>query len=297
MHIFKLVPIVCIFGLVTGDTWPELRTTFGINVFGEAFHSRPLTVDETIKEGWQLLDGGCEDNFLGNRYVDPDDPSLVLIYDAAGYICGVQSTLLKKDIADNVLLDNNPYYQSGDFKGEPAFFTTAYFVDPSLICTAGRSRAQFESQGLGDRLLFQNGPTADDHLVAPLTQEEAEADPAWYDHFCFLGMGDHFMQFNYQPDQDCFSVIPIQILYDDGVINGFVWQHIASLPGNKWEHPDEKAIQAIIDRPPTCLNTLANTVGLSTMHHYFRSMPWFTTCPLWRHHRSRVASYRRLMHQ
>ena len=40
------------------------------------------------------------------------------------------------------------------------------------------------------------GPTAEgDHLLElPLTKEAAEADPAWYDHYCFVGMGDHFIQ-------------------------------------------------------------------------------------------------------
>ena len=28
-----------------------------------------------------------------------------------------------------------------------------------------------------------------------------------------------------------------------GQINGFVWQHMANLPGDKWEHPDELAIR------------------------------------------------------
>ena len=56
-----------------------------------------------------------------------------------------------------------------------------------------------------------------------------EQTPGWFDHFCFIGMGDHFMQFNYQPGQDCASVLPIQILYDGDDINGFVWQHSGNL--------------------------------------------------------------------
>ena len=40
------------------------------------------------------------------------------------------------------------------------------------------------------------GPTAEGEnlLELPLTKEAADADPAWYDHLCFPGMGDHFMQ-------------------------------------------------------------------------------------------------------
>ena len=40
------------------------------------------------------------------------------------------------------------------------------------------------------------GPTAEgaNLLELPLTKAAAEADPAWYYHLCFPGMGDHFMQ-------------------------------------------------------------------------------------------------------
>ena len=37
----------------------------------------------------------------------------------------------------------------------PAYLTTMYFVDPSIICTGGRTQEQFDSQGTGDRLVIQ----------------------------------------------------------------------------------------------------------------------------------------------
>merc|ERR1711915_286069 len=107
-----------------------------------------------------------------------------------------------------------------------------------------------KAQGTGDRLVAQIGETPESLLDVPITRANAEADPAWYDHYCFIGMGDHFLQFNYQPDQDCFSVLPLQLLFSEGVLNGFVWQHVANLPGDKWEHPDATAVGFIIDRPP-----------------------------------------------
>ena len=39
----------------------------------------------------------------------------------------------------------------------PAYLTTMYFVDPSIICAGGRSQEQFDSQGTGDRLVIQVG--------------------------------------------------------------------------------------------------------------------------------------------
>ena len=41
-----------IYSLVTGEKWPALKTTFGVNVFGSAFHDRPRT---------QVLYSRCQD--------------------------------------------------------------------------------------------------------------------------------------------------------------------------------------------------------------------------------------------
>ena len=115
---------------------------------------------------------------------------------------------------------------------------------------------------------MQVGPSVDYLVSLPLSKAEAALDPAWYDHYCFAGMGDHFLQFDYTPDQDCTSVLPLQvlpashnllriiihnfsssqILYDDGydgIVNGYVWQHFATLGSSWlgpldsiWEHPN-----------------------------------------------------------
>ena len=130
-------------------------------------------------------------------------------------------------------LATQPTYAQSEWMGQTAWFATAYFVDPTVICAGGRSEADWEAQGTGDRLLVQNGAT--DNLISiPLTQAEADMDASWYNHFCFLGMGEHYLQFDYTPSQACDSVLPFQILYDEGVITGFVWQHIATLPGDRW---------------------------------------------------------------
>jgi hypothetical protein len=69
----------------------------------------------------------------------------------------------------------NPYYTLDDFFGEEAYFATAYFVNTSIICDGGRTEAEFNEQGTGDRLSFQNGPTAHDLESIPLTQEAMDA--------------------------------------------------------------------------------------------------------------------------
>ena len=62
-----------------------------------------------------------------------------------------------------------------------AFLTTAYFVDPSVICT-GRTQEEFDMECTGNRLLFQNGPTSADTIKAPLTIEEADTNVSRKSH-------------------------------------------------------------------------------------------------------------------
>jgi len=278
--------------LCLAQYWPALKTTYSLNPFS-GFNSQPRTSSEAEAAGWELL-ASCDGKFLGHRYANPADFSLVLIYDDAGYIAGSQSVLPLQYI-DSSLVDmsGNPAYQLDMWKDQEAYFTTVYFSDPAVICNGGRSSDEFESQGTGDRLMVQVGETPDSLLNIPLIRAEADMDSTWFDHYCFIGMGDHYLQFNYQPDQDCFAVLPLQILYSEGVINGFVWQHTAMLPGDQWEHPDETAISLIIDRPPACVMELAKNPGLSTMHHYFYDYPWLTLCPL--KYQKNLGGYKKLM--
>ena len=231
--------------LANSAEWPDLKTTFGLNPFAGAFHSQPRTASDAESEGWVLM-ASCDGTFLGHRYARVSDESLVLIYDDAGYIAGVQSVMLES-WTDPSTPPIHEAYTKTEWMGQAAWMTTAYFVDPAIICNGGRSNADYIAQGTGDRLLVQLGAT--DNLVSiPMFQTEADITPGWFDHLCFPGMGDHYLQFDYTPDQDCNSVMPFQILYDGGVLVGFVWQHFANLPGDMWEHPNALAVLGIIDR-------------------------------------------------
>ena len=50
----------------------------------------------------------------------------------------------------------------------------------------------------------------------PLNVSEASADPNWHPHLCFPGMGSHFIQFDFTPDQDCMMVLPLQVTFQNG---------------------------------------------------------------------------------
>ena len=49
----------------------------------------------------------------------------------------------------------------------------------------------------------------------PLNMSEALADPKWFQHLCFPGMGSHFIQFDFTPDQDCMMVLPLQVTFQN----------------------------------------------------------------------------------
>ncbi len=47
-------------------------------------------------------------------------------------------------------------------------------------------------------------------------------------------MGNHFFQYDYSQDQDCNKVFPAQIVYEDNLLKGFVWQHVADIAGDRF---------------------------------------------------------------
>jgi len=256
----------------------NLRTTFGLNPLGNIFEPQPRTEQDAINYGYSRINtDGCSGTFLGFGYGDPAEPSFVALYDEAGYIAGVQNVVLKS--VKPTVTDSQTVYQSGMFFDQEAWFNTLYFVDPEVICAGGRTEAQWEEQGTADRLWLQDGPVADKNYIdCPLTQADADSQARWYKHFCFPGMGTHYMEFDYTPDQGCDAVLPIQLMYDDGEITGFVWQQNVKLPGERWEHPDRKGVNLIVSDAPTCVNELADAGELSTLHHFFFEYPWLETC-------------------
>merc|ERR1712002_526641 len=181
LTMLRAVSLLCLsLALVCADKWPALKTTFSLNPFG-GFNNQPRTASEAESAGWELL-ASCEGKFLGHRYANPADFSIVLIFDDAGYIAGTQS-VIPLQYVDSTIVDysGNPAYQLDMWYDQEAYITTAYFVDPSIICAGGRSSDAWESQGTGDRLMVQVGETPDSLLNIPLTRGEADMDPAWYD--------------------------------------------------------------------------------------------------------------------
>lgn len=198
---------------------------------------------------------------------------MVILLDGNGYIAGIQ-TVVMKEYAMNDVFDfaNNPWYVLGDWNGEEAYFVTAYFVDTAIICNGGRTEEEYLNEGTGNRLSFQNGPTNMDLMEIPMTKDEMLADDSgvWYEHFCFVNMGEHFFPFPPAAgdDYDCNDILPFQAIYWRGKLNGFVFQHFANLPSptSRYEYPPVAAINLIADRSPKCLLDAADQGLVTTMH-------------------------------
>jgi hypothetical protein len=211
-------------------------------------------------------------------YAPPeDDFEMIVIYDVKGYIAGMHS-VIPKDVTDEdkyFPFSSSKWYRSTSALGKDIYVTTAYFVDVNIICT-GRSANDFATQGTGYKLLFQNGPLTSDVITAPLKEEDATTGGFWFKHFCYIQMGDHYFNLNYDVDAPCDDLTPIQLVYHNGQLNAFVWQHQAPIAGARWEILDVNAINMIVDRPPQCLLDSSKTPGGVTLHVYLRG--WIATC-------------------
>ena len=101
-----------------------------------------------------------------------DNPEMILIFDVNGFIAGMHSVVAKKFVSPMFDFGGSKWYR--EFGN--AFVTTAYFIDPMRICNGGRTKEEYDVEGTGNRLLFQNGPTPADVMVAPLTLDSVDTD-------------------------------------------------------------------------------------------------------------------------
>ena len=96
-----------LFHVSASQSWPALKTTF------RKFQSQPRTASEAKAEGWKLIDKcSSSSNFLGHRYAHPDDNSIVLIFDVAGFIAGSQSVVPWDKVNSSAIdVSRRPVYQ------------------------------------------------------------------------------------------------------------------------------------------------------------------------------------------
>ena len=86
-------------------------------------------------------------------------------------------------------------------------------------------------------------------------------------------MGTHYLNVGYgNNDYDCQKGTPLQLLYIDNNLVGFVWQNIAPLStiGTDWEVTTPLAIKVSLRDPPQCMIELAKKQAPRTLHVFFR---------------------------
>ncbi|KAK0049990.1 hypothetical protein Bpfe_020541 [Biomphalaria pfeifferi] len=239
--------------------WNALKTTWGANPFSsDNFVEMPRTEEKAIKEGFVKISGCNESSaFRGSRYVKSGDYAVVLLFDANGYIAGIQ-TGVSNHLGNGFPSSNMRPLFSED---RDQLFLTAYFVEPSLICTKGRSASEFQLQGTGSNLYFQKGSDPAELILMP-RNESALPGTKWGDGKCFITMGKHYW-YDFRIDTSCTDYFPMFLMYNDGMLNAFGWALAAELTSRRYEHPPKSLLSLFIDTVPRCLYDLDH---MSTMH-------------------------------
>ncbi|KAL5022532.1 hypothetical protein ScPMuIL_001687 [Solemya velum] len=197
------------------------------------FSQMPRRERDAIEEGFEQF-SNCEENseLRGKRYMKDGDIGLILLYDANGYIAGIQAGIPKTNV-DSYPPDSlkPPFIDDGD-----KWVITAYFVDPSIICTPGRTEHDFTSDGTGTDLYLQNGTDPEaDYMLIP-RKEENLGGTKWVKGGCFPAMGVHYW-FDISRDMSCDNYFPPFLMYNRGFLNSFGWVFPTRVHSTRYEYP------------------------------------------------------------
>jgi hypothetical protein len=251
--------------------WNDLKTTWGLNPFSSIeYASQPRTTSDENMKGFVLMDNACTEDgspFAGQRYMTGGDPALVLLYDVNGLIAGMQTML-----PDTQFTPLNGKHTAAFVHYKGFWVLTAYFVDPSTICSTGRTSEQLASDGTGTGLWFQTdrgNVTIPTMVIA--TQQTAIPAP-WLIGHCFYTMGEHFW-YDYSLTMSCSDFFPFFTLYNKGALTGwgFATNYDNSDNSARYEHPTASVISSFMNPAPQCFSTDPAYKTLSTMHVWFKS--------------------------
>ncbi|GFQ91745.1 uncharacterized protein TNCT_337941 [Trichonephila clavata] len=267
-------------------TWQSFRVTWGLNLLtSRVFSKLPKTENKARSEGFTRLSGDCNDGkFLGNRYMKGLDTAAVLIYDENGYIAGIQHGIPKHDVEKintTFSFERSSVYQLDKILGEEeVYFLTTYFVNPDIICNDGRTKEQYEEEGIGTGLWIQNGshPIRDSKEVA-LYEKDLERTE-WVKGGCFRTMGVHYWYRAHQ-NMSCSDFFPITAIYNRGKLTSFAFASFGKYEfSRRFEHPSSTALTMFFPDPvPKCLyDEYERSGGFSSMHVFFSVRPWNIFC-------------------
>ncbi|XP_054710838.1 uncharacterized protein LOC129220442 [Uloborus diversus] len=284
--LFLAVILVVSVSVRSEPTWQGLRVTWGVNLLSSRIFAKlPMTESKARSEGFAKISSECSGGkFLGHRYMKGLDTAAVLLFDDNGYIAGIQNGIPKNDIDKvNTTYDfaGTSAYQLDKILGEEeVYFTTAYFVDPSIICNGGRTKEQFEEDGTGTGLYLQNGTDPIRNSVqVPLYEKDLEGTE-WVKGQCFRTMGVHYW-YKVKEDMSCEHLFPFAVIYNRGKLTTFNFWNSGNYEfSRRFEHPPLSSLSMFLPSPfPQCINDQYEmSGGISSMHVYFTIRPWNLFC-------------------
>jgi len=277
-----LVTLLCAWsaqGLLFPDLtkWTNLRVSWYANPLSSwGFDGVPRTLADN-KEQFQLKDDACANGagkFLGQRYWYKNDPTVILLFDIQGTIAGIQSSILKSEYTP--AHDLQQYHiDDGDY-----WTLTAYFVDPSTICTTGRSAQDLSDQGTGTGLWLQYGTDPVANSVSIPVLESDIKSTKWGYGKCFWTMGQHYW-YNVSKSMDCADFVPNCLLYNQGKLTGFCFASNVNVDKESQRYdnpaPTNNVVNKFLDPVPDCFFSDPSYSTLSTVHVYFADEPQLTS--------------------
>ncbi|CAF3715712.1 unnamed protein product [Adineta steineri] len=257
-----------------------MRITWGPDPLSPKYFVRqPLTIEEAKKERFEQISTGCQGKFLGQRFMQGKDVSLILIYDSHGNIAGTQMGIPASLINDKYYkFSEQKMYNRDTIAGIDVYILTAYFIDPKTICQSDADNTR-KVGTTGTGLWLQNGPDPiQDSFSSPMNQTDANKTK-WVQGACFPSMGVHYWYDN-RLDTDCSHFFPAFLMYNQGKLTGFGWATAGKFEHTKRaEYPPLAALTSFLVPVPTCMpDFFHETSGFTTMHVYFNAAPWNLLC-------------------
>ncbi|GIY14903.1 uncharacterized protein CEXT_668301 [Caerostris extrusa] len=276
--LFAVVVLVNnVFFVQSEPTWQNIRVTWGLNLFSSrVFAKLPKTESKARSEGFVRLAGECNGGkFLGHRYMKGLDTAAVLIYDVNGYFAGIQHGIPKNDVEKvntTFSFEKSSAYQLDKVLGdEEIYFLTTYLVDPNIICNGGRTKDQYEEQGIGTGLHVQNGTNPiRDSVEVPLYEKDMEGTH-WVKGGCFRTMGVHYW-YGAHENMSCSDFFPLTAIYNRGKLTSFAFASFGNYEfSRRFEHPSSTALtmKTALTPVPKCLydESTDQGGGFGSMHH------------------------------
>jgi len=268
---YTIVALLAFASLAYGadPLWNNLRVTWSLNPLSPwGYKVVPRDLSGKL-DGFELRDDQCnvsDAKFLGQRYWYNKDPALSLLFDVNGIIAGMQTSAPKSNFTPPAYLINRNYIDEGDY-----YTITAYFVDPSTICSSGRTSDQLKTEGTGTGLWIQQGPDPiKDSVQIPFLEEDI-VKTTWKFGKCFRTMGNHYW-YNQTKDLAADHMVPNCLLYNKGKLTNFCftfgWTYEFTSP--RYEHPKTTDLTRFMNPVPDFFYNDPNYAKLSTMHVFFQ---------------------------